>query len=780
MSTKTTFKRIALVAVASLGFGMLSAAPSSAANDFRATYSAPTAATLMTGYAAVSLGTIQVDLNATGLDGLVAADSATVTAAAITTGDGFTSEQATASTALLAKLTVNTTDGTTDFNLAGTGYNVLNNGTATASGATLRTAVAAGGSSASSRAHLMIATGLTAGTYIAKYSITSVGGDGVIGTFTTYLTVKVGVFVAGTRVFAPTTKASTITAGGTSTWTITQPYTAKADEALASAETFTLAGSVVGSTFTVTAVATGGVATIVRTNATEIKANLLKDSTAGAMSVVYTIIVSAPATATNGQTITAGTFTATVFGGQTYNGTIATPTRAKAGAGWLSGAGELFAPATAGAATVGSIVVDAQTSATPTLNPAWVFTLTGVGTFSIDGGTTKGGYAAVPAGSASTATVNFYGDGRAGQGTLTITANGNTVATQVVNYYGAATTIKVTPVYSIAQAGNGILGVEAGAIDEATAATGCGGADCTPAKKINVVAAATDNDPSLVVEVLDALGTRLPIGVGGAGNVIMTSSNTAAIASGATATFLDAGVPLATAGALVNHVTYSTTPSAKSGDKATLTFTHVNSLGATITATTDVTVGGTKTGGTVTMTLDKTSYEAGEKMVLTIKGLDAAGNKVHDLATTGSLSSNKNVIGLASGTYLNGEYVLGDEAGENLYAPSASGSFTITLASGTATGATVTVTATVADDAATTASSAAADAAAEATDAANAATDAANAAAEAADAATAAAQDAADAVAALAASVSEMVTALKKQITSLTNLVIKIQKKVKA
>jgi hypothetical protein len=75
---------------------------------------------------------------------------------------------------------------------------------------------------------------------------------------------------------------------------------------------------------------------------------------------------------------------------------------------------------------------------------------------------------------------------------------------------------------------------------------------------------------------------------------------------------------------------------------------------------------------------------------------------------------------------------------------------------------------------------AAADAAAEATDAANAATDAANAAAEAADAATAAAQDAADAVAALSTQVSEMVNALKKQITSLTNLVIKIQKKVKA
>jgi hypothetical protein len=87
---------------------------------------------------------------------------------------------------------------------------------------------------------------------------------------------------------------------------------------------------------------------------------------------------------------------------------------------------------------------------------------------------------------------------------------------------------------------------------------------------------------------------------------------------------------------------------------------------------------------------------------------------------------------------------------------------------------------TVAVAAATDVAQGAADAAAEATDAANAATDAANAAAEAADAATAAAQDAADAVAALSTQVSEMVNALKKQITALTNLVIKIQKKVKA
>ena len=102
-----------------------------------------------------------------------------------------------------------------------------------------------------------------------------------------------------------------------------------------------------------------------------------------------------------------------------------------------------------------------------------------------------------------------------------------------------------------------------------------------------------------------------------------------------------------------------------------------------------------------------------------------------------------------------------------------------TVAAGNST-ASLAITFAEGQSAATVAAQAANDAAAEATDAANAATDAANAAAEAADAATAAAQDAADAVAALSTQVSEMVNALKKQITALTNLVIKIQKKVKA
>ena len=125
-------------------------------------------------------------------------------------------------------------------------------------------------------------------------------------------------------------------------------------------------------------------------------------------------------------------------------------------------------------------------------------------------------------------------------------------------------------------------------------------------------------------------------------------------------------------------------------------------------------------------------------------------------ATTGSTA-----VGLSS---LAG-YHQATEVDATLAAGNSSASVDITFAAGSS---------------ATDAAQAATDAAAEATDAANAATDAANAAAEAADAATAAAQDAADAVAALSAQVATLISGLKAQLTALTNLVIKIQKKVKA
>ena len=136
-------------------------------------------------------------------------------------------------------------------------------------------------------------------------------------------------------------------------------------------------------------------------------------------------------------------------------------------------------------------------------------------------------------------------------------------------------------------------------------------------------------------------------------------------------------------------------------------------------------------------------------------------------------------LSLAKGTYTQSLDLAGfvDEAAVTAASTTTTAGTGASLSAAGVNSVTVAVSA---EDAAATNASAATDAAAEATDAANAATDAANAAAEAADAATAAAQDAADAVAALSAQVASLISGLKAQLTALTNLVIKIQKKVKA
>jgi hypothetical protein len=200
--------------------------------------------------------------------------------------------------------------------------------------------------------------------------------------------------------------------------------------------------------------------------------------------------------------------------------------------------------------------------------------------------------------------------------------------------------------------------------------------------------------------------------------------------------------------------------------------------------TTTATVAAAARPTAVALAFDKSEYQAGEAFVLTLTASNSAGipaDKAYTLLLAGALTTSQSLTVTLFGASVTIKDGVATAKG---FMPLAAGPVTVSGTTGTdayATGATagvaISATATVVSDGV---AQAAADAAAEATDAANAATDAANAAAEAADAATAAAQDAADAVAALSTQVAEMIGALKKQITALTNLVIKIQKKVKA
>ena len=277
----------------------------------------------------------------------------------------------------------------------------------------------------------------------------------------------------------------------------------------------------------------------------------------------------------------------------------------------------------------------------------------------------------------------------------------------------------------------------------------------------------------------------------------MVSSNTAVVSSATSGACTD----LATDGYPGYYAcSASTTATSTSGSAATLTYRTVNPAVTTSTAyfTLDhaVTLGGSAS--TVTLSLDKASYSPGEKMVITATAVDASGNPVWDGASGitglvankslgGTVTMNKFYDGKSTSQVRSAVDPRTFTNGNDIYAPNASGQFTLTYTYGTGNAKVATVTGTVGDDSATAAANAASDAAAEAIDAANAATDAANLAAEAADAATVAAEEARDAADAATAAVEELATqvatlmaALKAQITTLANTVAKIAKKVKA
>lgn len=272
-----------------------------------------------------------------------------------------------------------------------------------------------------------------------------------------------------------------------------------------------------------------------------------------------------------------------------------------------------------------------------------------------------------------------------------------------------------------------------------------------------------------------------------AGNVMKAPASYPTVASGATtigtASQVTTGgndTTTATAGAVYwgvdavgakyGPVTYTFTAGTVT---ATATLTFSSAVAATFTGS----AANTTANGDVVYTFtakDANGYAVPEGLALS--------NYVSSVASVGTSGS------LAAQTALTSTSKSGVWTTTAVSAPSATtditSTFTLTGTAGTAnsylaktlTGTDVAVKFSVSNpsiDAAT-------DAANEAAQAASDATDAALAAADAADAATTKAQEAVDAVATLSAQVSKLITALKAQITTLTNLVIKIQKKVKA
>jgi hypothetical protein len=349
----------------------------------------------------------------------------------------------------------------------------------------------------------------------------------------------------------------------------------------------------------------------------------------------------------------------------------------------------------------------------------------------------------------SDAWVAVYSDGSAGVTTIEIQSKaGLVLATETITFYGTATKATATVAKSV-------IGVAAGA-----------GAD---AILVNIYDGTT--------EIKD-------------NTTFYVNSDKTTVISGAYTT--------------TGSLTYDTT---EGGFLVSLTGVAAGTANITITTnssaagTTGVTAApvairvGSTTIDDVKVAFDKTSYLPGELAVITVTPVDKDGlvlssSDTYTVFATGGIVAPV-ALPAASATITGVEAHDGGVAGAGLgadsiasykvYMPAYQGTFVFKYTTGTmATTAKSAVARTVSVDVVAADGGAAAAAAEEATAAANDATDAALSAAEAAEAATAMAQEAVDAVAELSASVTKLISALRAQITTLTNLVVKIQKKVKA
>jgi hypothetical protein len=439
-------------------------------------------------------------------------------------------------------------------------------------------------------------------------------------------------------------------------------------------------------------------------------------------------------------TATAVTWTVTIPAGTVADATSTIVTRAT---GVTTGsAATIVAAAGSSIAQVASIEVTPLIASVATTGSTIITaTVTGAGTVGVGTSETTASTRLKTATYNGTAAglgyVTLWGDGTTGSSSVAISINGLAVGTATATFTGAASTVTATLAKPVIAAGS-------------TATTGV-----------------------ITIVVKDANGN----GVSGATMYAVSSGSSIVSTSVTTGSAGAASISLVGKVAGTNTVTIQ---NVAAGSTATIS-----------AAALSVRVG-SATESSVTMTLDKATYAPGDQATITVTIKDAAGNAVVDGTYAAFAADVTSTRAMSAGTLPTASIAVGSTVGVKTYlvnVPNSEGAFTISALPGAgmlgagsavAISATATVTPSAASVTANEVAQAAADAAAEATDAANAATDAANAAAEAADAATAAAQDAADAVAALSTQVSSLIAGLKAQLTALTNLVIKIQKKVKA
>jgi hypothetical protein len=301
-------------------------------------------------------------------------------------------------------------------------------------------------------------------------------------------------------------------------------------------------------------------------------------------------------------------------------------------------------------------------------------------------------------GTENIAWINVSGDGTAGTGTISISVTDvdtgvkTSLPSKTVTFYNTVTKLAVTTTnYTIGKAGQAVGGSIAGR----TTAAELGAAGVT---------ITSTSTPAFVVTTTDSGGRNST-----AAAVPTVISSDANVATGGTCvldTYADADYSASpsaggTGSVGVYNCSWSAAANAASGSKATLTVRiadPASTTGGYLTATVAVTIGGSIS--TETVEYDKASYAPGEAMVITRTAKDSAGNPVFDGATAGAVSFNKAVGGTApaASMYIGGRSASSTTVAKSkVFAPSIPGALTASMTGGDAAATVRTAIATVTD-----------------------------------------------------------------------------------
>jgi len=274
----------------------------------------------------------------------------------------------------------------------------------------------------------------------------------------------------------------------------------------------------------------------------------------------------------------------------------------------------------------------------------------------------------------STAKINIAADGTSGTTTVKVYQGTTLLATKTMYFYGTVATLTATQNLKVARAGS--AGYTLGTSD----GTGLASAATTAALT-----------PAVVIVAKDAAGVVVPgltiTGLSSDTTVISTSTVAQAVGTTSTTGAAGPGTYLASVASAVNGT---------SGKSATVTFRTLLSTGAYISAPAlTFTLGGSLATGTETISFDKTAYAPGEAMTVTVTAKDSAGNPVFDGSTSPTLTASKSVGGsLPSGFYTSGTV---KNTANTLFAPALGGSFSVNATSGNTAETKITASSSVTD-----------------------------------------------------------------------------------